>query len=109
MSATGCCSGCLIRIKPVASEDGAPPGSQKAPHEPALLLFDTTHAAMEAEDTIIDRGFWCEVVPRPPEVSDTLCGLAIEVTRQDLDEIVSLLKQAGISVETYKGGAKNEK
>jgi hypothetical protein len=93
----------------VASEDGGSPKRDKDQDEHALLLFDTTHAAMEAEDTIIDRGFWCEVVPRPPDASDTLCGLAIEVARQDLDEIAPLLKPAGMTFEIYQGGADNEK
>lgn len=74
-------------------------------HENVLLLFETTHAAMEAEQEILAAGFRCDIVPRPPGVSDSLCGLAIEVGKNDLPDIESLLKSAGITVESYTGGA----
>ncbi len=75
------------------------------PGRRALLLFDTTHAAMEAEEHIITGGFWCDVVPRPPQVSDSLCGLAIEVYAGELTEIEALLTSEGIVTESYQGGA----
>jgi hypothetical protein len=73
-----------------------------------LLLFDTTHAAMEAEENIIADGFWCDVVPRPPGASETLCGLAIEVEEKDMEEITAILLGSGIPVEIYHGGVSDE-
>ena len=70
--------------------------------ETAVLLFDTTHAAMEAEDTVIDGGFWCDVVPRPPDAMSGLCGLALQVLAADLQEIRELLAARGIAFEIYK-------
>lgn len=78
------------------------------PGENILLLFGTTHASLEAEESIIRAGFWCDVVPRPPEASDSLCGLAIAVGADDLDEIASQLRAEGIEFETYTGGALRE-
>lgn len=70
----------------------------------ALFLFDTTHAAMEAEEAIIDAGFWCDIVPRPPEASVTLCGLAIEVHAADEEDVAALLTGAGIGFDIYHAG-----
>jgi hypothetical protein len=70
--------------------------------ETAILLFDTTHRAMEAESAIIDGGFWCDVVPRPPDAMSSLCGLAIEVLAQDVDEVRGLLGNAGLPFEIYR-------
>ncbi len=67
-----------------------------------VLLFDTTHRAMSAEEAIIDGGFWCDVVPRPPDAISTLCGLAIEVLAGDLASVRSALTVAGLVFEIYK-------
>lgn len=56
---------------------------------------------MEAEEAIIDAGFWCDVVPRPPQAAATLCGLAIEALRADEQEISLLLEKAGLDFETF--------
>lgn len=73
-----------------------------------LLLFETTHAAMEAEEDIISGGFWCDVVPRPAEVADDLCGLAVAVEASDHDGVAELLRNMGIQFESYQGGADDE-
>ncbi|MHB8859890.1 MAG: DUF3343 domain-containing protein [Thermoleophilia bacterium] len=70
--------------------------------EAAVLLFDTTHAAMEAEDAVIDAGFWCDVVPRPPDAMSGLCGLALQVLAANLQEIRGLLTSRGLAFEIYK-------
>lgn len=67
-----------------------------------LFLFDTTHAAMEAEEAIIDAGFWCDIVPRPPEAKTTLCGLAIEVRAADSADIGRLLEEEGIRYDLFQ-------
>ncbi len=79
---------------PAAPDRPAPPDS-------LLLLFETTHAAMEAEEQIINGGFWCEVVPRPPEVATAQCGLAIEINTADREDVSGILAKAGIEFEPY--------
>jgi len=68
----------------------------------AILLFDTTHTAMAGEQAIIDAGFWCDVVPKPPDAMTGLCGLAIEVREDDIDAVRETLTDAGLSFEIYK-------
>ena len=68
----------------------------------AILLFDTTHAAMEAEDAVVETGFWSDVVPRPPDAMSGLCGLALEVLSSDLPEIRELITSRGIVFEVYR-------
>jgi len=73
-----------------------------AGRETVILLFETTHHAMEAEAAIIDGGFWCDVVPRPPDTMSALCGLAIEVLAGDLGEVRTALGAAGVPFEIYR-------
>lgn len=68
-----------------------------------MLLFGSTHAALAAEEAIIAGGFWCDVVPRPPGTSDDLCGLAVEVDRDDATGVGGVLRDAGIDFEAYYG------
>ncbi|MHB1325523.1 MAG: DUF3343 domain-containing protein [Thermoleophilia bacterium] len=68
----------------------------------AILLFDTTHQAMAGESAIIDGGFWCDMVPRPPDAMTALCGLAIEVRASNLEDVRAALRAAGIPFELYK-------
>ena len=56
---------------------------------------------MEAEEQIINSGFWCDVVPRPPEVAAALCGLAIEINTADREDVSGILAKAGIEFEPY--------
>lgn len=74
----------------------------QAPPDSAVFLFDSTHDAMKAEETIIDAGFWCDVVPRPADTSSELCGLAVEVLAADRDEVADLLTEKEIRYEIYK-------
>ncbi|MCL4310273.1 MAG: DUF3343 domain-containing protein [Actinomycetota bacterium] len=69
-----------------------------------LFLFRTTHAALGAEETLIDAGFWCDVVPRPPAVTTELCGLAIEVRATDRAAVERLFANTGLAFETYQAG-----
>ncbi|MHB1055109.1 MAG: DUF3343 domain-containing protein [Thermoleophilia bacterium] len=67
------------------------------------FLFDTTHDAMRAEAAIIDAGYWCDMVPRPPDATGTLCGLAVAIQPGDSDGVAGLLKQAGVMYEISQG------
>lgn len=57
---------------------------------------------MAAEETIIDAGFWCDVVPKPPDAMTGLCGLAIEVRDEDLEAVRKTLAGAGLAFEVYQ-------
>lgn len=67
-----------------------------------ILLFDTTHVAMAGEQAIIDTGFWCDVVPKPPDAMTGLCGLAIAVRTSDLAAVRATLATAGLAFEVYQ-------
>lgn len=73
----------------------------QAEHNP-VFLFQSTHAALDAEEAIMDAGIWCDVVPRPPGTATSLCGLAIEVMDKDETDVATLLEAAGIVFETYR-------
>lgn len=66
-----------------------------------VLLFESTHAAMAAEERIIGSAVWCDVIPRPPGTSDSLCGLAVEIHAEDEEGVSDLLEKSGIAFETY--------
>jgi hypothetical protein len=82
--------------------------SDRKQKESLVLLFISTHATLAAEETILDSGFWCDMVPRPPGTSDDLCGLAIEVRSGDEAGITKLLENAAIAFTTYKREGQNE-
>jgi hypothetical protein len=79
----------------------APKERAEAP-ENTILLFDSTHDAMQAEEAIIDAGFWCEIVPRPADSRSTLCGLAVAIQTADTADISRLLEGAGIRFQVYR-------
>lgn len=70
----------------------------------AIFLFDSTHDAMRAEEAIIDAGYWNELVPRPPDSTSTLCGLAIAVEPDDSQAVAALLESEGIHFDQYRPG-----
>lgn len=65
-----------------------------------VLLFDSTHAALAAEEAILDAGYWCDMVPRPPG-ADSLCGLAVAIRAGDAAGVATLMGQAGIDFELH--------
>lgn len=67
-----------------------------------VFLFQNTHAALDAEEAIMDAGIWCDVVPRPPGTASSLCGLAIEVLPKDETDVAALLAAGGIDFEIYR-------
>ena len=69
-----------------------------------MLLFPTTHAVLEAEETLIDAGFGCDVVPRPPEAAAGLCGLAIEIRDGDRPAVERLFADTGLAFAALQTG-----
>lgn len=65
-----------------------------------ILLFDTTHHAMWAEEVAKAEGLGAEVVPAPEGV-EAKCGLALEVLAEDLDRVVGSLEREGIPFKVH--------
>lgn len=83
-------------------DDMEKPGEREDGADTTILLFDTTHASIAAEEAIIDAGFWCDVVPKPPDAMTGLCGLAIKVRLADLDGVRKTLRTTGLGFEIYQ-------
>ena len=67
-----------------------------------MVLFDTTHHAMWAEEVARAEGRGAEVVPAPEGV-DAKCGLALEVLPDDLSLLVIALEREGIPHQVMSG------
>jgi hypothetical protein len=65
-----------------------------------ILVFDTTHHAMWAEEVAKEKGVIVEVVPAPEGV-DAKCGMALEVLPESLEDLQALLSQEGIPFKVY--------
>lgn len=66
-----------------------------------ILVFDTTHHAMWAEEVAREQGVAVEVVPAPQGV-DAKCGMALEVLPESLENLQALLNQEGIPFKLYQ-------
>lgn len=66
-----------------------------------IMVFDTTHHALWAEDVARDRGFAVEVVPAPEGV-DAKCGMALEVLEETFEELKAALAQEGIAFKVHE-------
>lgn len=86
-----------------AGRNDNPAGGSGGDSDSVTFLFDTTHDAMRAEEALIDAGYWCDLVPRPPDSAATLCGLAIAVQSGDSEGIAALLKREGVAHAIYQG------
>jgi hypothetical protein len=65
-----------------------------------IVVFDTTHHALWAEEVARDQGIAVEVVPAPEGV-DAKCGMALEVTPASLEDLKGLLTKEGIPFREY--------
>ncbi|MFO7820376.1 MAG: DUF3343 domain-containing protein [Halanaerobacter sp.] len=61
-----------------------------------LLVFNSTHHALEAEDRLKERNYEIMVVPVPPEISAN-CGIAVKFSENEA-EVLSLVEES--TVET---------
>ena len=66
-----------------------------------ILVFDTTHHAMWAEELAREQGVAVEVVPAPEGV-DAKCGMALEVSPDSLENLQALLAKEGIPFTLYQ-------
>ena len=65
-----------------------------------IVIFDTTHHALWAEEVARDRGIAVEVVPAPEGV-DAKCGMALEVLEESFEDLKSIFAQEGIPFKIY--------
>jgi len=65
-----------------------------------IIVFDTTHHALWAEEVAQEKGFAVEVVPAPEGV-DARCGMALEVLEESFDELKAVFAQEGIPFKVY--------
>lgn len=65
-----------------------------------IVIFDTTHHAIWAEEVARDKGFAVEVVPAPAGMK-AKCGMALEVLAESFEDVKSALAAAGIPFKVY--------
>ena len=65
-----------------------------------IVIFDTTHHALWAEEVAREKGFAVEVVPAPEGV-DAKCGMALEVLPDTFDALQNVLTQEGIPFKVH--------
>ena len=64
-----------------------------------LLVFNSTHHALEAEDLLKDEGHSIMMVPIPPAITAD-CGIAIRLD-DNIEESLELLSKANIELAGY--------
>jgi hypothetical protein len=65
-----------------------------------ILIFDTTHHAMWAEELAKEQNLAVEVVPAPEGV-DAKCGMALEVLPDAFDDLQTILQKEGVPFTVY--------
>jgi len=55
-----------------------------------ILLFDSIHHVLAAEQAFLQRGIWHDVVPTPRDVH-TDCGMVIQFRHSDRNDVAELL------------------
>jgi hypothetical protein len=65
-----------------------------------LLIFDTTHHAMWAEEVARAEGLGAEVITAP-EGTDAKCGLALEVLPEDFGRLLPALDKQGVPYRVW--------
>ncbi|HUF14245.1 MAG TPA: DUF3343 domain-containing protein [Longimicrobiales bacterium] len=67
-----------------------------------ILVFDTTHHALWAEEVAREMRLGVEVVPAPA-ASGAGCDIAIEALEEDLVRLVAALRERTIVFRVYEG------
>jgi hypothetical protein len=66
-----------------------------------ILVFDTNHHAMWAEEVARENGIAAEAVPAPAG-TDAKCGLALEVLPEGFDSLLSALQDEGVPFRVFQ-------
>ena len=59
-------------------------------HPRWIILFDSIHHVIAAEEVFKQRGAWCDLVPVPRDLSSD-CGMAIQFRPHDLPLVREVL------------------
>ena len=68
-----------------------------------LLLFDTTHHAMWAEQVVLGAGFAAEIQPAPADAR-AKCSLALALIAEEESAVHATLEAAGVPFKVYAPG-----
>ena len=66
-----------------------------------IMVFDTTHHALWAEEIAREKGFAVEVVPAP-QGEKNKCGMALEILEESYETLSAIFAQEGIPFKTYE-------
>lgn len=69
-----------------------------------LLVFDTTHHALWAEQVAQQHALAAEVVPAPAE-AQAKCDLALAVLEEDADALSAALTDEGVPFRLWLSGS----
>ena len=67
-----------------------------------MVVFDTTHHALWAEEVARELNLGAEVVPAPA-ASGAGCDLALEVIGDDMAALVAALRERSIAFRVFEG------
>ena len=65
-----------------------------------ILVFDTTHHALWAEQIALERALGAQVIPAPAD-SMAKCDLALEVLEEDAEALLAGLRAEGVAYKEY--------
>jgi hypothetical protein len=68
-----------------------------------MFVFETTTAALWAEEVAQEQGIPCEVVPAPAE-SAAKCDLALITPAARTEELAAVLDRAGVGFRRWPDG-----
>jgi hypothetical protein len=68
---------------------------------PRILVFDTTHHALWAEQVALDRALGAQVMPAPAD-AEAKCDLALEVLEEDAVALMEALVGEGVPYRLYR-------
>lgn len=73
-----------------------------SPNGTALIVFDTTHHALWAEEVARSLRLGVQVVPAPAE-SRAGCDLALETLSEDMPALIDALRERSIAFRVFDG------
>ncbi len=62
---------------------------------PVLIVFDSTHHALQAEQALQSVGLPLNTIPTPREISAS-CGLSLSITSEHLPIALRLMHEQGV-------------
>ena len=65
-----------------------------------VLVFDTTHHALWAEELALARGLAVDVVPAPASAR-AKCDLALSFLEEDETDLLATLEEAGVTYRVH--------